>query len=95
MDESETRQRLAEYRSILEGDIGYRRERDCLTNASVFCHRPNGDWLATDPDCPNHEVFIKEDGKCIPFFGALGKIVSGFGWLPAPQNMGTISLEIP
>jgi class 3 adenylate cyclase len=47
---------------------------------------PDGDWLATYLERPEEGVLLKLDGTCIPFFGALGKMVPGLNWLPASRE---------
>lgn len=86
MDENEARQRLAEYLPSLQGDIGYQRSSTWLSDTPVFCHLPNGDWVATRPGCPSDGVLLKSDGTNLPFFGALGKMIPLLGWLPASRE---------
>lgn len=86
MDEHEARQRLAEYLPSLQGDTGYQLPSTWLTDTPVLCHHPNGDWMATCPGCPSEGVLLKSDGTNLPFFGALGKIIPHFGWLPASRE---------
>ena len=89
MDEHEARQRLTKYLEfLLQGDIGYYLQDPLwLSDNPMFCQLPNGDWVATHPDDSQKGVLLKSNGKNLPFFGALGKLVrqQGLGF-PASRE---------
>ena len=81
MDEQEARERLTRYLSFLEeSDIGYRPYQSWLTDNPELQRLPNGDWLARNPILLNQGVVLKSDGRAIPFYGALGKLVPILGF---------------
>ncbi len=86
MDEEEARQRLTEYLSMLqESDTSYRPNRSWLADNPQFQRLPNGDWLVQNPGRQNQGVLLKRDGRNIPFYGALGKLVPVLG-LPTSRE---------
>ena len=76
MDEEEARRRLVE--PSQKAGLGANPE---------FRRLPNGDWLATRPELPERGVVLRSDGRAIPFFGALGKLVPVLGLPASPERL--------
>jgi len=86
MDEQEAKERLTKYLTFLQqGDIGYRPNQYWLTENPEFQRLQNGDWLVRNPVLHNQGVLLKKDGRAIPFYGALGKLIPILG-LPASRE---------
>ena len=78
MNEKEARERIEQYLKSPGVAPGHRPEEGWLSKSPILRQLSDGEWLATHPTQPHQGLLIMDD-RCIPFSGALGKLVPKIG----------------
>jgi class 3 adenylate cyclase len=84
VDENQARDKLKECRHLFSA--GLYSPDSWATDPFDLKPLPNGDWLATRPQLPSEGIVLRAKGDPVPFFGALGKLVSTLG-LPLSREL--------
>lgn len=78
MDENQARKKLDKCRDLFKK--GLYSPESWISDPFELRPLSNGDWLAIRPQLPAEGILLKaDDDTPVPFFGALGSLVPGFG----------------